>query len=105
MHSMNSTQKLGWITLFSALLGVVGFAYVGSIIFFRRMPIRARAATISLAASWTLLVLVVAVLGLTLGQTGSIPVYLLTVILFVVAEVSTLAYGVAVLVQYGRGGH
>jgi hypothetical protein len=127
---------------------VVGFAYVGSIIFFRRMPpkplgqivvgavaiaafllmamavffrirrqspaepeaderdkmIRARAATIGLAASWALLVAVVAGLGLTLGQTGSIPVYLLTVILFVVAEVSTLAYGVAVLVQYGRGG-
>ena len=148
MHSINSTQKSAWIALFGALLGVVGFAYVGSILLFRRMPprpfghivvgsvaiaavslialgiffcvrrqspaepeaderdkmIRAKAATISFAASWALLVTVAAVLGLTLGQMGSIPVYLLTVILFVVAEVSTLAYGVAILVQYGRGG-
>jgi Na+/melibiose symporter-like transporter len=145
---MNSTQKTAWIALFSAFLGVVAFAYVGSILLFRRMPprpfgqivvglvaiagvllvvlavffrvrrqspaepeaderdkiIRTRAATISFAASWLLLVMVVAVLGLTLGQMGSIPVYLLTAILFVVAEVSTLAYGVAILVQYGRTG-
>ncbi len=70
----------------------------------RDKMIRDRAAAISLLGSWLLLALVMLVLGLTLGQTGSIPVYLLTVMLFGVWIVTTLIYAIAVLVQYGRAG-
>lgn len=62
-----------------------------------------RAAAISFASSWLLLAVVVLVLGLTLGQTGSIPVYLLTVILLGVAVTTSLVHGMAILIQYGRG--
>ncbi len=146
---MNRTQKVAWLLLFSATLGVTVFAYIGSTIALGRMPPRplgqimvgsvalagfallaltifllvrrqspaepeaderdrmiwARATVISFAGSWLLLAVVVLVLGLTLGQTGSIPVYLLTVILAGVAVVTQLVHGVAILVQYGRGGN
>lgn len=70
----------------------------------RDRMIRARATVVSFAGSWLLLGVVVLVLGLTLGQTGTIPVYLLTVILLGVAVVIQIVHGVAILVQYGRGG-
>ncbi len=70
----------------------------------RDKMIRDRAAAISLLGSWLLLAIVMLVLGLTLGQTGSIPVYLLTVLLFGVWIVTTLIYAIAVLAQYGRAG-
>ena len=71
----------------------------------RDRMIWARATVISFAGSWLLLAVVVLVLGFTLGQTGSVPVYLLTVILAGVAVVTSLVHGVAILVQYGRGGN
>jgi len=144
---MNSTQKLAWILLSSALFGIVSFVYVGSTWALGRMPprplgqiaagcvafgavaffaltvflvatrqsraepeaderdkmIRAKAATASFLGSWILMVAVLLTLGLTLGQTGLIPVYLVTVILMGVAMVTMLVYGVAILVQYRRG--
>ncbi len=145
---MNSTQRTAWIFLFSFLLNAAGFAYVGSIIVFGRMPprplgqivagaaalaalallaltiffvttrqsrvepeaderdhrIRGKAITISTVCGCLLLAVILLVLGLTLGQTGSIPVYLLTVLLFGVWIVTTLIYAIAVLAQYGRAG-
>ena len=62
-----------------------------------------RAAVVSFATSWLLLAVVAFVLGRTLGQTASIPVYLLTVLLLGVAVVTSLVHGVAILVQYGWG--
>lgn len=70
----------------------------------RDKAIMAKAATMSFVGSWLLLAAVVLILGITLGQTGTIPVYLLTVILLSVATATMLIYGVAILVQYGRGG-
>jgi hypothetical protein len=70
----------------------------------RDKAIRARAAILSYVATGLTLVTIVGVLGLTLGQDGSIPVYLLTVILLGVGVVAMLVYGTAILVQYGRGG-
>lgn len=70
----------------------------------RDKAIMAKAAAISFAGSWLLLAAVVLILGITLGQTGTIPVYLLTVILLGVAVATMLIYGVAILVQYGRAG-
>jgi len=140
---MNRTQKVAWIFLFSAVLGAVTAAYVGSIFVLGRMPPRPfgqivafvafaflaltifalagrqsrgepeaderdkmiwrKAAAISFVGSWLLLGVVVLILGLTLGQTGTIPVYVLTIILWGVAMVTMLVYAVAILVQYGWG--
>ena len=143
---MNSTQKGAWIFLFSALLGAVGFVYIGSIFVFGQVPpspfgrigpvsaalipilivgltilfitrrqspaepeaderdktIMRNGVVASFVTVWAMLLLVLLALGLTLGQSGSIPVYLLTVMLFGVWIVTTLIYAVAVLVQYGR---
>jgi len=66
--------------------------------------IRGKAAMVSLCGSWLLLAIVLLALGLALGQTGSVPVYLLTVILWGVAQITLAVYGVTALVQYGRGG-
>jgi drug/metabolite transporter (DMT)-like permease len=143
---MNSTQRTAWIFLFSFLLNAAGFAYVGSIIVFGRMPprplgpivvgavtlaalallalaiffvitrqsraepeaderdhmIRGKAITISTVCGCLLLAVILLVLGLTLGQTGSVPVYLLTIILWGVFLAASLIYAVVVLVQYGR---
>jgi len=46
----------------------------------------------------------VLVLALVLGETGSIPVYVLTFILFGVCLAAGLVYAVAILVQYRQGG-
>ncbi len=145
---MNSTQKTAWIFIVSFLFTVVGVVYVGSILYFRRLPprplgqiavaavtcaavgflvlivfflakrqsrvepeaderdhlIRGKALTISSVCSSLLLAVVLLILGLTLGQTGSIPVYLVTLILWGIFQVALLIYALVVLVQYGRGG-
>jgi len=46
----------------------------------------------------------VLVLALVLGETGSVPVYVLTFILFGVCLAAGLVYAVAILVQYRQGG-
>jgi purine-cytosine permease-like protein len=61
------------------------------------------AALIGLLTGWLLLALRVLILGVTLGQTGSMPVYVLTLLLFgVFFFIVTPVYAVAILVQYGR---
>jgi O-antigen/teichoic acid export membrane protein len=64
--------------------------------------IRGKAATIGLVGSWLLLAVILLVLGLTFGQTGAVPVYVLTIILWGAALVTLLIYAVAILAQYGR---
>ena len=51
-----------------------------------------------------LLAVTVLVLSLVLGETGSVPVYILTFILFGVCLMAGLVYSVAILVQYRLGG-
>jgi hypothetical protein len=69
----------------------------------RDKTIMRNAVLVSFVTAWLLLALVVLILGITLGQTGSIPVYVLTIILFGVFLMAELAYSVAILAQYGRG--
>ncbi len=61
-----------------------------------------RAVAVSFVTLSLLLAVVVLILGVTLGQTGSIPVYGLTIILYGVFLVVGLVYSVAILAQYGR---
>ena len=63
--------------------------------------IRGKALAISSAGGCLLLAVVLLILGLTLGETGSIPIYLLTIILWAVFTAAILIYAVAILVQYG----
>jgi len=51
-----------------------------------------------------LLAATVLVLAIVLGETGSVPVYVLTFILFGVCLAAGLVYAVAILVQYRQGG-
>jgi Na+/melibiose symporter-like transporter len=109
-------RPLGQIVVGAVTLG--GFTLLALTVFFltrrqsstepeadeRDKMIRARAVTISFASTWSLLVVVLVVLGLIVGQTGSIQVYWLTVILLGVAVLTMLICGVTMLVQYGRGG-
>jgi hypothetical protein len=61
------------------------------------------AALIGLLTGWLLLGLLVLILGIALGQTGAVPVYVLTLLLFgVFFFVTVPIYAVAILVQYGR---
>ncbi|MEN6575200.1 MAG: hypothetical protein ABFD90_02565 [Phycisphaerales bacterium] len=46
----------------------------------------------------------VLVLAIVVGEAGSVPVYVLTFILFGVCLAAGLVYSVAILVQYGRAG-
>jgi VanZ family protein len=70
----------------------------------RDKTIMKNAALIGLLTGWLLLGLVVLILGTTLGQTGSVPVYVMTLLLFGVFFFVTMPiYAVAILVQYGRG--
>lgn len=50
------------------------------------------------------LAVTVLALALVLGETGSVPVYVLTFILFGVCLAAGLVYAVAILVQYRQGG-
>jgi uncharacterized membrane protein len=68
----------------------------------RDKEIMRNAVLVSFVATWLLLGLVVVILGLALGQTGAIPVYVLTIILLGVLVVTTLVCSATVLVQYGR---
>ncbi|RPJ39619.1 MAG: hypothetical protein EHM35_01915 [Planctomycetaceae bacterium] len=68
----------------------------------RDKTIMSKAVVASFVTGWLLLGVVLLILGLALGQTGSVPVYLLTLILWGVAMITMLTYGVAILVQYGR---
>jgi hypothetical protein len=62
------------------------------------------AALIGFVATWVLLAVVTLVLGLVLGQTGTVPVYVLTFIHLGLFVAVMLVYFVVVLVQYGRTG-
>ncbi len=69
----------------------------------RDKMIMKNAALIGLLTGWLLLGLLVLILGPTLGQTGAVPVYVLTLLLFGVFFFITMPiYAVAILVQYGR---
>jgi L-asparagine transporter-like permease len=63
-----------------------------------------RAAQIAFVATWVLLAAVTLVLGLALGQTATIPVYVLTFIHLGLFVAAMAIYFVATLVLYGRGG-
>ncbi len=63
-----------------------------------------RAAQIAFVATWILLVVVTLVLALVLGQTGAVPVYVLTFIHFGLFVVAMLVYFAVVLVLYGWNG-
>jgi len=145
---MNKTQRGAWIILFSVLLDVVAFVYVGLILLFRSMPprsvgqavaafvavtglvfvataiialmrpqsraepesderdsmIKRRSILISFLAGWLLVAVVLLILALTLGETGSVPVYVLTVVSYGVFLITLLIYAAATLCQYGRTG-
>jgi hypothetical protein len=60
-----------------------------------------KAVAASFVALSLLLAVVILILGITLGQTGSIPVYVLTIILYGVFLVAGFVYSVAILTQYG----
>ena len=66
--------------------------------------IKKRAARISLISAWLLLATATIIAARILGQDGSIPVYLLSLINVSVFLMALLIYSVAILVQYGRGG-
>ena len=68
----------------------------------RDRMIRGKAMTIGSVGGCLLLAVVLLILGLTLGETGSIPVYLLTLILWAMFQAAILIYALAVLVQCGR---
>lgn len=63
-----------------------------------------RAAQIAFVATWVLLAAVTLVLGLVLGQTGAVPVYVLTFIHFGLFVAAMLIYFAAALVLYGWRG-
>lgn len=63
-----------------------------------------RAVLIGFVTTWVLLALVTLALGLVLGQTGTVPVYVLTFIHLGLFVAVMLVYLVVVLVQYGRTG-
>ena len=63
-----------------------------------------RAAQIAFGATWVLLAAVTLVLGLALGQAGTVPVYVLTFIHFGLFVVAMLIYFAVALVLYGWSG-
>ncbi len=68
----------------------------------RDKAIMKKAVAASFVTLSLLLAVVILILSLTLGQTGSVPVYALTIILCGVFLLAGLVYSVAILVQYGR---
>lgn len=66
--------------------------------------IKKRAVRISFISAWLLLASANLIAALILGQAGSIPVYLLSLINVAVFLMALLIYSVAILVQYGWGG-
>lgn len=66
--------------------------------------IKKRAVQISFVSAWLLLAIATLIPALILGQTGSIPIYLLTFINLGVFLTALLIYSVAILVQYGWRG-
>ncbi len=69
----------------------------------RDKVIMKNAARVGLLTGWLLLGLVALILGTTLGQTGAVPVYVLTLLLFgVFFFVAMPICAVATLFQYGR---
>jgi hypothetical protein len=65
--------------------------------------IKKRAGQISFVSVWLLLAAVILIAALILGEAGSIPVYLLTLIISGVFLTTLLIYSAAILVQYGWG--
>jgi len=66
--------------------------------------IKKRAVQISFVSVWLLLAATILIAALILGETGSIPVYLLTFINLGVFLTALLIYSTAILVQYGWRG-
>jgi hypothetical protein len=66
--------------------------------------IKKRAARISLISAWLLLATANLIAVRILGQAGSIPVYLLSLINVGVFLMALLIYSVIILIQYGWGG-
>jgi hypothetical protein len=65
--------------------------------------IKKRAVRISFISAWLLLAAATIIAGRILGQDGSIPVYLLSLINASVFLMALLIYSVVILVQYGWG--
>jgi Na+/H+ antiporter NhaC len=63
--------------------------------------IKKRAVQISFVSVWLLLATATLIAALILGEAGSIPVYLLILIILAIFIIVLLIYSVAVLVQYG----
>ena len=62
--------------------------------------IKGKAITISFVCGWLLLAVVLLIRGITLGQAGSVPVYLPTVIHWGLFNMTLLIYSVMVLVPH-----
>jgi hypothetical protein len=99
-------------------LGLVFYLLIGlSIIFVRKKQspaepdsderdelVKKRAVRISFISAWLLLASANLIAALILGEAGSIPVYLLSLINVSVFLMALLIYSVAILVQYGWKG-
>ncbi len=66
--------------------------------------IKKRAVLVSFVSVWILLAAACIIPRFIVGETGAIPVYVLTFINLGIFMIAMLVYNVAVLVQYGRGG-
>lgn len=63
-----------------------------------------RAAQFSFVATWVMLAVITLLLGAVLGQTATIPVYILTFIHFGLFLAAMTIYFAVTLILYGRGG-
>ena len=110
-------KPLGWaVTVALALAGLtlfVGLAFALARRQSRAEPesderdkaIMKNAALVGLITGWLVLALAVLILGATLGQTGTVPLYMLTLLLFgVFFFVTVPIYAVGTLAQYRSGG-
>ena len=66
--------------------------------------IKLRAVLVSFVSVWILLAVATIIPRFIVGITGSITVWVLSIINFVIFLLAMVVYHVAVLVQYGRGG-
>ena len=66
--------------------------------------IKKRAVLVSFVSVWILLAAACIIPGFIVGETGAIPVYVLTFINLGIFMIATLVHSIAVLVQYGWGG-
>ena len=63
-----------------------------------------RAILVSFVSVWIMLAGVCIIPRFIVGETGAIPVYVLTFINLYIFMIAMLVYNIAILIQYGRGG-